>query len=70
MEVCEMPLKDWLSYYVKATSEVFKTVLSVTCDIARGVQHLKANTVGIAIKPTLHNKTMNGNSNVHRKVAV
>lgn len=54
MEVCEMPLRDWLSYNAKVMSKVFETVLGVTYDIAKRGQDLKANIVGlgIAIKPT------------------
>lgn len=59
MEFCEIPLKDWLNVNSNAnvTSDVLENMLSVTCDIAKGVQHLHANKVRINIKRLLHNKT-------------
>lgn len=60
MEFCEIPLKDWLNVNSNAnmTSEVLENMLSVTCDISKGVQHLHANRVRITTEPSLHNDTI------------
>lgn len=46
LELCDMPLKDWLDKVKDMTCDALEDILTFVLGIARGVQHLHSRQVG------------------------
>jgi serine/threonine protein kinase len=63
LELCDMPLKDWLQENEKMTPEVMENMLNFTRNIAQGVQHLHSQDIihrRLAVRNVLLKKTLGG----------